>query len=261
MIKNRINQRSGAAAGRLLRGLLCAFLMLSFFGGRCLFKSDPADAPVERDWDGLREKMVRQQIEARGVKDERVLDAMRKVERHLFVPEKRRDEAYADYPLPIGKGQTISQPYIVAVMSEAMQLKGKERCLEVGTGSGYQAAVLSLLCKELHTVEIVPELAKTAGALLGKLGYKNVTVHVGDGYDGIVEKAPFDAAMITAAPKTVPQPLKQQLKIGGRLVLPLGKRFQDLVRIVRTGKDEWKEEEVLPSVIFVPMTGKIQEKE
>jgi len=242
-------------------GVFCALMVLGFSSGRCLYKSEGAPATDEDHWRKLREKMVSRQIEARGVKDQRVLKAMSEVPRHLFVPENRREEAYEDYPLSIGEGQTISQPYIVAVMSEAMKLKGKETVLEVGTGSGYQAAVLSLLCKKLHTIEIVPALAKRSKKLLKKLGYKNVTVIEGDGYDGLPGKAPFDAIMITAAPEVVPEPLKEQLKIGGRLVLPVGGKFQDLVRIVRTGEKEWKEEEVLPSVIFVPMTGKVQKPE
>jgi protein-L-isoaspartate(D-aspartate) O-methyltransferase len=252
--------RSGAWAWTLAL-LLCAAAAAGFSGKQCLYDSEGAASADEDHWKKLREKMVSQQIEARGVEDERVLEAMRSVPRHLFVPEARREEAYEDYPLPIGEGQTISQPYIVAVMSEAMKLKGKEKVLEVGTGSGYQAAVLSLLCKKVYSVEIVPELAARSKKLLGKLGYKNVKVIEGDGYEGLPDKAPFDAIMITAAPGVVPEPLKKQLKIGGRLVLPLGKKYQDLLRIVRKGKESWVEEEVLPSVIFVPMTGKVQEVE
>jgi len=238
---------------------LLAIVLTGFSNGRCFYKAEGASLDDEAHWAKLREKMVTQQIEARGVKDAKVLDAMRKVPRHLFVPAERREESYEDYPLPIGEGQTISQPYIVAVMSEAMKLKGKEKVLEVGTGSGYQAAVLSLLCKKVYSIEIVTVLAKRAKLLLKKLGYKNIVVYEGDGYDGLPAKAPFDAIMITAAPETVPWPLKKQLKIGGKLVLPLGKQYQDLVRIVRTGENEWKTEVVLPSVIFVPMTGKIKE--
>ena len=249
------------AWGWVLALLVCGAAVAGFSGRQCLYDPGGAASADEDHWKKLREKMVSQQIEARGVEDEGVLDAMRTVPRHLFVPESRREEAYEDYPLPIGEGQTISQPYIVAVMSEAMKLKGKEKVLEVGTGSGYQAAVLSLLCKKVYSMEIVPELAARSRKLLGNLGYKNVKVIEGDGYEGLPDKAPFDAVMITAAPGVVPEPLKKQLKIGGRLVLPLGKKYQDLVRIVRTGKETWIEEEVLPSVIFVPMTGKVQEVE
>jgi protein-L-isoaspartate(D-aspartate) O-methyltransferase len=202
--------------------------------------------------------MVATQIKARGVKDEQVLEAMRTVPRHIFVPESHQDQAYEDHPLPIGQGQTISQPYIVAVMSEAMELTGEEKVLEVGTGSGYQAAVLSHLCKEVHTIEIVEELAARSKKTLADHGYDNVTVYAGDGYAGLPDEAPFDAIMITAAPPKVPEPLKQQLTVGGRLVLPVGTTYQSLIRIRRTAEDAWKREEVLSAVIFVPMTGKIQ---
>jgi len=240
--------------------ILVIFLLVStgFSKSQCIYKENAAKEYDEEHWKELRYKMVQTQIEARGVKDKRVLDAMRKVPRHLFVPEDKREEAYEDYPLPIGEGQTISQPYIVAVMTESLQLKGKETVFEVGTGSGYQAAILSLLCEKVYTIEIVPELAKKAKTLLRRLGYKNVEVFEGDGYAGLPSKAPFDGIIITAAPKVVPEPLKKQLKIGGRMVLPLGDRFQDLVLITRTGKNEWKEKVVLPSVIFVPMIGEVQ---
>ncbi len=252
----------GSGRARLITALVaCVAVLAGFSGKQCLYNPEGAAAADEDHWKKLREKMVSQQIEARGVEDKKVLEAMRTVPRHLFVPESRREEAYEDYPLPIGEGQTISQPYIVAVMSEAMKLKGKEKVLEVGTGSGYQAAVLSMLCKKVYSIEIVPELAARSKKLLGKLGYKNVKVIEGDGYEGLSDKAPFDAIMITAAPGVVPEPLKKQLKIGGRLVLPLGKKYQDLIRIVRTGEKSWIEEEVLPSVIFVPMTGKVQQAE
>ncbi len=244
----------------ILPVLVGGLFLVGFSKAQCLFKEKAAAGWDEKRWAQLREKMVRTQIEARGVKDRRVLEAMRKVPRHLFVPEERREEAYEDYPLPIGEGQTISQPYIVAVMTEAMMLKGEETVFEVGTGSGYQAAVLSLLCRKVYSIEIVSVLATRAKLLLKKLGYKNITVIIGDGYNGLPDRAPFDAIMITAAPEVIPEPLKKQLKIGGRLVLPLGKRFQDLVRIVRVGEKEWKQEVVLPSVIFVPMTGKVREQ-
>jgi len=227
-------------------------------GGRCVQKPDGGARQGEDAWAALREKMVAEQIEARGVRDPRVLAAMRAVPRHLFVPEGKRAEAYEDYPLPIGEGQTISQPYIVAVMSEAMLLSGKERVLEVGTGSGYQAAVLSLLAREVYSIEIVGPLAARSKALLASLGYANITVTEGDGYEGVPGKAPFDAIMITAAPPAVPAPLKEQLAVGGRLVLPVGKKLQSLERITRTGADAWRDETILPSVIFVPMTGQAQ---
>ena len=200
--------------------------------------------------------MVETQIEARGIKDTRVLDAMRRVERHLFVPPDMRGRAYADSPLPIGEGQTISQPYIVALMTETLRLSGAEKVLEVGTGSGYQAAVLSFLAKEVCTVEIRPGLQQRAAALLASKGYRNVSSRQADGYDGWEEKAPFDCIMITAAVNHVPPPLLRQLKDGGRMVLPLGNpfAFQDLVLVTRTG-GAYTVDHVL-GVLFVPMTGK-----
>jgi protein-L-isoaspartate(D-aspartate) O-methyltransferase len=204
-----------------------------------------------------RERMVAEQIEARGVKDERTLAAMRKVPRHLFVPEASMQDAYGDHPLPIGHGQTISQPYIVAFMTEALGLAGGEKVLEVGTGSGYQAAVLSEIAAQVFSIEIVEALAGEARQRLAELGYRNVEVRAGDGYAGWPEQAPFDGIMVTAAAPNVPEPLKQQLKDGGRLILPLGDEFQELVVVTRQGQ-RFVETRVLP-VRFVPMTGKVRE--
>jgi len=204
-----------------------------------------------------REEMVATQIAARGVRDPRTLAAMRKVARHLFVPPAVAGQAYEDHPLPIGHGQTISQPYIVAFMTEALALEGGETVLEVGTGSGYQAAVLGEIAARVHTIEIVAPLAEEAAALLKKLGYANVEVRAGDGYLGWPEAAPFDAIMVTAAAPRVPEPLKQQLKDGGRLILPVGDEWQELVVITRRG-DRFEEKRVLP-VRFVPMTGKVRQ--
>jgi protein-L-isoaspartate(D-aspartate) O-methyltransferase len=204
-----------------------------------------------------RRTMVRTQIRARGVKDRRVLAALEKVRRHLFVPARLGAAAYDDHPLPIGEGQTISQPYIVALMSEALRLAPGARVLEVGTGSGYQAAVLGELCKEVYTIEIVPSLGKGAAKLLAGLGYRNVQVRVGDGYQGWPEKAPFDAVLLTAAPETIPAPLIRQLKLGGVLVAPVGPSGdQRLVRLTRTASGVRREH--LLDVRFVPMTGKAQ---
>ncbi|HEX5042769.1 MAG TPA: protein-L-isoaspartate(D-aspartate) O-methyltransferase [Candidatus Polarisedimenticolaceae bacterium] len=203
-----------------------------------------------------RRRMVDQQIVARGVTDPRVLDAMRKVPRHELVPRDVRSQAYADWPLPIGEGQTISQPYIVAFMTEQLRLKGGERVLEVGTGSGYQAAVLAELAAEVYTIEIVPALAKRAATDLARLGYHNVFVREGDGYRGWPEKAPFDAIVVTAAPPEVPAPLIEQLKPGGRLVLPVGEDYQELVLITKQA-DGVQRRRLLP-VRFVPMTGEAQ---
>jgi protein-L-isoaspartate(D-aspartate) O-methyltransferase len=202
-----------------------------------------------------RSAMVRSQMQARGIRDARVLDAMRAVERHRFVPDDLSAQAYADRPLPIGEGQTISQPYIVALMSELADLSGDERVLEVGTGSGYQAAVLARLAREVFTIEIKPVLQARAARLLASLGLANVTALAGDGYYGIPSAAPFDAIMITAAVDHVPPPLLAQLVDGGRLVLPLGHPFayQDLVVVTRKG-GAYAVDHVLP-VSFVPMTG------
>jgi protein-L-isoaspartate(D-aspartate) O-methyltransferase len=202
--------------------------------------------------------MVRRQIEARGVRDARVLEAMRKVPRHRFMPESQRAHAYDDRPLPIAQGQTISQPYIVALMSELADVKPGDTVLEVGTGSGYQAAVLAEMGVKVFSIEIIEPLAKQATATLSELGYGNkVEVRHGDGYVGWPERAPFDAVIVTAAPPKIPKPLKQQLKVGGRLVIPVGKHYQSLIRVTRT-KDGFREESVIP-VRFVPMTGKAQE--
>jgi protein-L-isoaspartate(D-aspartate) O-methyltransferase len=204
-----------------------------------------------------REDMVATQIAARGVRDPKTLAAMRKVPRHLFVPSAAVSQAYEDYPLPIGHGQTISQPYIVGFMTEALGLKGGETVLEVGTGSGYQAAVLAEIAARVHTIEIVAPLAEEAGARLQRLGYANVEVRAGDGYQGWPEAAPFDAIMLTAAAPRIPEPLKQQLKDGGRLILPVGDDWQELVLVTRRG-DRFEEKRVLP-VRFVPMTGKVRQ--
>jgi len=205
-----------------------------------------------------RERMVETQIEARGVKDKLVLDAIRKVPRHLFVSEGLRDIAYTDGPLPIGEEQTISQPYIVALMTELLGLKGGEKVLEIGTGSGYQAAVLAEIAKEVYTIEIICSLAEKAEKRLKGMGYKNITVKCADGYQGWREKAPFDAIIVTAAPEHIPQPLVDQLKIGGKLVIPVGDLFQELVVVTKTEKGIKKETNI--PVRFVPMTGEAEKK-
>jgi protein-L-isoaspartate(D-aspartate) O-methyltransferase len=203
--------------------------------------------------------MVDSQIEGRGVSDPATLAAMRKVPRWEFVPAGIKDRAFEDNPLGIGEGQTISQPYIVAYMTEALKLEADDKVLEVGTGSGYQAAILGVIAAEVYTIEIVPPLAEDARATLERLGYDNVHVLVGDGYRGWPEEAPFDAIIVTCAPDHVPQPLLDQLGDGGRLVLPLGGRYpQMLKRYTRRG-DTFEEENLEP-VLFVPMTGEAQEK-
>lgn len=201
-------------------------------------------------------RMVENQIIRRGVEDPLVLEAMRKVPRHLFVPETFRSFAYDDEPLPIGHGQTISQPYIVAYMTEALELKGGEKVLEIGTGSGYQAAVLAEIAKEVYTIEIVKPLYESAQRTLKELGYTTIFCRYGDGYRGWPEEAPFDAIIITAAPNRIPEPLVEQLKEGGRMVLPLGEGWQELIVIYK--RKGFLEERRLIPVRFVPMTGEIQ---
>jgi protein-L-isoaspartate(D-aspartate) O-methyltransferase len=239
---------------------LLLFLFPATLSGLLLHAETPAsprpaiqESSAQRN---ARERMVMEQIAWRGVRDRRVLDALRKVPRHLFVPPVMQPYAYQDTPLPIGHGQTISQPYIVGFMSEALKLKAQDRVLEIGTGSGYQAAVLSLLVQEVYSIEIVEPLGKSASARLQSLGYTNVKVRIGDGYRGWPEAAPFDAIIVTAAPGHTPQPLLDQLAPGGRLVIPVGKDVQTLVRVRRTPKGFHKER-LLP-VRFVPMTGEAE---
>jgi protein-L-isoaspartate(D-aspartate) O-methyltransferase len=210
---------------------------------------------TESIYQGRRQAMVKQQLEKRGIRDQGVLAAMSKVPRHRFVPALLRGLAYSDGPLPIGEGQTISQPYIVALMTELIQPAKTMRVLEIGTGSGYQAAVLCECVAEVYTIEVVPELGRGATTLLRELGHRNVHVKVGDGYVGWPDHAPFDAIVLTAAPpRRIPQPLLDQLKVGGRLVAPVGGEEQDLVRITRTEKGY--DRQVIAPVRFVPMTGK-----
>lgn len=211
---------------------------------------------VQDEYAELRNRMVVEQIASRGVSDPRVLAAMRKVPRHEFVPEEYRDLAYRDTPLPIGYGQTISQPYIVAYMTEQLHIGKEDTVLEIGTGSGYQAAVLAELASEVYTIEIIPELAERAKKTLRRLGYNNVHVRIGDGYKGWPEHAPFDAIILTAAPPRVPQPLIDQLKEGGRLIAPVGEDYQELV-LIRKENGEILRENLIP-VRFVPMTGEAQ---
>src|SRR3990172_1629767 len=209
--------------------------------------------PAAEDWPSQRLAMVESQIESRGVSNRRVLEAMRTVPRHLFVPESVRAMAYADHPLPIGEGQTISQPYIVAVMTELLDPQPEDKILEIGTGSGYQAAVLSGLASHVHTIEILPSLAQQAARTLQANGYDNVTVITGDGYRGLPDDAPFDGIIVTAAPDEVPEPLLDQLEVGGRMVIPVGTIEQELQVIERTEKG-FETRRGLP-VRFVPMTG------
>ena len=200
--------------------------------------------------------MVEKQIKARGVKNPLVLQAMQEVPRHEFVPQASRKQAYADGPLPIGHGQTISQPYIVAFMTERLRLCGGERVLEIGTGCGYQAAVLSCIAKEVYSIDLLPELAERAREHLNRLGYTNIVVTSGDGTLGWPEHAPFDGILATASGPSVPEPLKEQLAVGGRLVMPIGEyRFgQSIVRVTRGRGDSFHQERLL-DVAFVPLIG------
>jgi protein-L-isoaspartate(D-aspartate) O-methyltransferase len=225
-----------------------------FFSVPCSFS---AEDPIFSE---ARQRMVERDLKGRDIKDPRVLEAMGRVPRQLFVQPSLRSQAYADHPLPIGEGQTISQPYIVALMTQILHLKPGERVLEIGTGSGYQAAVLAELTDQVYTIEIRESLANQAAQLLKQLGYDKVRVKYGDGYLGWEEAAPFDAIIITAAANHIPPPLIKQLKEGGRLVMPLGStgHFQTLTLLTKkNGKTEIQH---LIGVAFVPLTGEAQEK-
>jgi len=228
--------------------LLLPFLMISSCRG-----SGEGDGA---DYEALRQRMVAEQIESRGVRDSLVLEAMRRVPRHLFVPREMVKWAYSDEPLPIGKDQTISQPYIVALMTELLSLAGEKKVLEVGTGSGYQAAVLASIVDSVFTMEIIEDLAENARERLGALGYANVFVKAGDAYYGWPEHAPFDGIIVTAAAPKIPAPLLEQLAEGGKLVIPLGKGEQELL-VVERRDGRLHRKRVIP-VRFVPMTGKVQ---
>jgi protein-L-isoaspartate(D-aspartate) O-methyltransferase len=202
----------------------------------------------------VREAMVEDQIKARGITDTRVLAAMRTLPRHAFVPDNFLDEAYQDHPLPVGEGQTISQPYIVALMTSRLELKGSEKVLEIGTGSGYQAAILARLSKEVHTVERIPELAAKAISTLKELGIENVIVHLGDGSLGWPEAAPYDRIIVTAAAPAVPEELTSQLAPGGRLIIPVGERWNQMLEEWEKTGAGLEKRDVLP-VVFVPLLG------
>ena len=205
-------------------------------------------------FDNSRVRMIEDQIKGRGVKDQAVLKAVSSVKRELFVPEKYRDLAYSDRPLPIGHNQTISQPYIVAYMTEQLQVEKDQKVLEIGTGSGYQAAVLAELVNHVFTIEIIPELAEGAEKVLNKTGYDNITVWTGDGYKGWPDQAPFDRIMVTAAPEEIPEKLVQQLANDGRMIIPVGANlFMQYLWLIKKDKDGIvKKEKILP-VRFVPM--------
>jgi len=207
-------------------------------------------------FDRLRIIMVRTQIQDRGISDKATLNALRKVKRHLFVPATYQKRAYADNPLPIGYGQTISQPYIVAYMTEIVEPKSDFKVLEIGTGSGYQAAILAEIVEKVYTIEIVDELGISARKRLKNLGYDNVAVKIGDGYYGWKEHAPFDAIIVTAAAEYIPPPLIEQLKVGGKMIIPVGSPFQvQMLKLVEKKEEKVKTKNLLP-VRFVPFTRK-----
>lgn len=234
---------------------------ISMLWGYVFFTSSVAWAVAGQDWEAARMKMVKEQLlsPGRDIRNPRVIEAMGSVPRHLLVPEDVRPMAYGDHPLPIGHGQTISQPFIVAFMTEILDPQPEDRVLEIGTGSGYQAAVLAELVDKVFTIEIVEPLAKRAKADLQNLGYENIYVRAGDGYLGWPEEAPFDSIIVTCAPENIPQPLVEQLREGGRMIIPLGGQRQELVLLEKVdGRIE--KQAVLP-VRFVPMTGQAQQQE
>jgi len=240
---------------------LFLIMLISWFGCEQKPDSPKPNEDVEERFAKTRKKMVEEQLASlsRGIKNKRVLDAMEKVPRHLFIPDDLKNQAYEDYPLPIGYGQTISQPYIVAFMTEQLDPQPHHRVLEIGTGSGYQAAVLSLLVSEVYSIEIVEPLAKRAEETCKKLGYTNVFIKAGDGYKGWPEKAPFDSIIVTCAPEKIPEPLIEQLKDNGKIIIPVGPLWdQSLYLLIKTGK-EIKKQAVLP-VRFVPMKGEVEKK-
>ena len=204
------------------------------------------------DWIRQRQKMVAEQIEARGIENQQVLQAMLAVERHRFVPGSYRAYAYADHPLPIGYDQTISQPYIVALMTDLLDIDSSSTVLEIGTGSGYQAAVLAEICKAVYSVEIVPQLGQSARQLLDMLGYENTHIKIGDGYQGWPEQAPFDGIIVTCSPTAIPAPLTVQLAEGGRMVIPVGEKYYQELVLLQKRNGKIRRQRIIP-VRFVPM--------
>jgi len=239
--------------GSAAKAFLIFFLLfLPGFSGLPFAENRPANSDITTV---QRLRMVEEQMEGRGIKDRRVLDAMRNIPRHLFVDHSLKDRAYGDHPLPIGEGQTISQPYVVAWMTEALNLQSTDRVLEIGTGSGYQAAVLAEIVREVYTVEIRKGLKETADKLLRELGYDNIKTKYGDGYNGWEEHAPFDAIIITASANHIPPPLIKQLKKGGRLIIPLGSTlYYQTLTLVTKNNNELNVEQ-MGGVSFVPMIG------
>ena len=244
--------RGHSGKGKSMKtGVLLSILSI-FMTALPLSAADPYSA--------MRQRMVEHDLKARGIRDGRVLKVMGEIPRHLFVDERYRSQAYADHPLPIEEGQTISQPYVVALMTETLKPGSSDRVLEIGTGSGYQAAVLAGIVREVYSVEIRKALSDRAAARLRALGYKNVTIKYADGYFGWPEHAPFDAIIVTCAANHIPAPLIKQLKEGGRLILPLGSTtyFQTLTLVAK--KAGQTDVQHLTGVAFVPMTGEAQKK-
>jgi len=207
------------------------------------------------DYENLRKKMVQEQIIRRGIKDKRLIEVLYKLERHRFVPQNSRDSAYGDFPIPIGEGQTISQPYMVALMTECLSLKGDEKVLEVGTGSGYQTAILAELAKEVYSIERIESLKTKAEKILNELGYTNIKIKLGDGTLGWEEESPFDRIIVTAANRDIPPPLLEQLNDKGIMVIPLGDRFsQSLTKIEKKGSQIIRQD--ICGCVFVPLIGK-----
>jgi protein-L-isoaspartate(D-aspartate) O-methyltransferase len=220
----------------------------------CAARVSPSQSRASQPgWEAKRSKMVTLQLVARGINNDRVLEAMNQVPRHEFVPDSERERAYADGPLPIGQGQTISQPFIVAFMTQVVDPQPDQRVLEVGTGSGYQAAVLAELAGEVYTIELIPELAERAGALLERLGYRNIHVRTGDGYLGWPEAAPFDSIIVTCGADHVPEPLFRQLKPGGKMVIPVGHLPNQSLRLIKKDPEGQQHSQELLPVQFVPL--------
>jgi protein-L-isoaspartate(D-aspartate) O-methyltransferase len=250
-MRTSVFSRSRCVLLLMMRFLLLASALVCASCGRA--DTQVADFPAQR------ERMVKEQIVMRGVVEERVLAAMRKVPREEFVPAEFRAESYTDRPLPIGYDQTISQPFIVAFMTEKLRSKPTDRVLEIGTGSGYQAAILAELVAEVYSIEIIEPLAKNAEATLQRLGYKNVHVKAGDGYKGWPEHAPFDSVIVTCAPERVPSALIDQLKEGGRMIIPVGAKFAQELYLLERKNGRLEQSAVLP-VRFVPMAGQGEER-
>ncbi|MFW5908761.1 MAG: protein-L-isoaspartate(D-aspartate) O-methyltransferase [Desulfosalsimonas sp.] len=239
----------------ILTLIISAFALIFFItDGAPAFGSDTKASRKENEdsFGQQRMKMIRQQLRARGIENPEILAAFKKVPRHKFVPEKLKKYAYQDHPLPIGQDQTISQPYIVAMMTRSIKPKKTDRILEVGTGSGYQAAILAELSEQVYTIEIIESLAESARRTLSETGYENVHVKTGDGFKGWAEHAPFDAIVVTCAPEKVPEPLKEQLSEGGRMVIPVGRKYDQNLVVLEKKEGELIEKQILP-VRFVPM--------